>query len=71
MDNIFVKCRKYRKDNKITVRDISIISGFSEWAVYKFEQGKSSNMFILLAYLHFGLTLEGADIWQALTSYYN
>lgn len=68
MDNIFMKCRKYRKTHKITVRDISIISGFSEWAVYKFEQGKSSNMFILLAYLHYGLVLNGVDIWQALTN---
>lgn len=71
MGDIYLKCRKYRKDNKITVRDISILCGFSEWAVYKFEQGKSSNMFILLAYLHYGLTLSKGDIWQALTNCYN
>lgn len=68
MVNIFAKCREYRKRNNITVRDISIISGFSEWAVYKFEQGKSSNMFILLAYIHYGFEMSKEDIWQVLTS---
>lgn len=52
------KCREFRLENDITVKEIARLSNYSVWNVYKFEQGIIDNASILLVYLHLGLQLD-------------
>lgn len=63
------KCREFRLDNDITVKEIAELCNYSIWNVYKFEQGIIDNVSILLAYMCFGLQLDGVTIWRLLKNY--
>lgn len=63
------KCRKFRLDNDITVKEIAKLCNYSVWNVYKFEQGLVDNASILLVYMYLGLQLDRGAICQILTNY--
>lgn len=63
------KCREFRLDNDITVKEIAELCNYSIWNVYKFEQGIIDNASILLAYMYLGLQLSGVTICQILKNY--
>ena len=52
------KCREFRLENDITVKEIARLCNYSVWNVYKFEQGIIDNASILLVYLYLGLQLD-------------
>ena len=52
------KCREFRLENNITVKEIARLSNYSVWNVYKFERGIIDNASILLVYLYLGLQLD-------------
>lgn len=64
-----IKCRQFRLDNDIAVKEIAKLCNYSIWNVYKFEQGIIDNASILIAYMYFGLQLDGDTIWQLLNNY--
>lgn len=63
------KCREFRLENDITVKEISRLCNYSVWNVYKFEQGIIDNASILLVYLYLGLQLDRGTICRVLTNY--
>ena len=63
------KCRQFRLDNDITVKDIAEFCNYSVWNIYKFEQGKIDSAYILLAYMHLGLQLDKETICRVLMNY--
>ena len=63
------KCRQFRIDNNITVKDIAEFCNYSIWNIYKFEQGNVDSAYILLAYMHFGLQLDKETICRVLMNY--
>lgn len=63
------KCREFRLENNITVKEIARLCNYTVWNVYKFEQGIIDNASILLVYLYFGLQLDRGTICRVLTNY--
>ena len=63
------KCRKFRLDNDITVKEIAKLCNYSVWNVYKFEQGLVDNASILLVYMYLGLQLDRGTICRVLMNY--
>lgn len=63
------KCREFRLENNITVKEIARLCNYTVWNVYKFEQGNSDNVSIFLVYLYLGLELDRRTICQVLTKY--
>lgn len=63
------KCREFRLENDITVKEIARLCNYSVWNVYKFEQGIIDNASILLVYLYLGLQLDRRTICRVLTNY--
>jgi hypothetical protein len=63
------KCREFRLENDITVKEIARLCNYSVWNVYKFEQGIIDNASILLVYLYLGLQLDRGTICRVLTNY--
>ena len=63
------KCRKFRLDNDITVKEIAELCNYSVWNVYKFEQGLVDNASILLVYMYLGLQLDRGTICRVLMNY--
>lgn len=63
------KCREFRLENNITVKEIARLCNYSVWNVYKFEQGIIDNASILLVYLYLGLQLDRGTICRVLTNY--
>ena len=63
------KCREFRLDNDITVKEIAELCNYSIWNIYKFEQGIIDNASILLAYMYLGLQLDGVTICRVLKNY--
>lgn len=63
------KCREFRLDNDITVKEIARLCNYTVWNVYKFEQGIIDNASILLVYLYLGLQLDRGTICRVLTNY--
>lgn len=63
------KCREFRLENDITVKEIARKCKYSIWNVYKFEQGNIDNASILLVYMYLGLELDRRTICQVLTIY--
>lgn len=63
------KCREFRLENDITVKEIARLCNYSVWNVYKFEQGIVDNASILLVYLYLGLQLDRGTICRVLTNY--
>lgn len=63
------KCREFRLENKITVKEIAQLCNYTVWNVYKFEQGIIDNASILLVYLYLGLQLDRGTICRVLTNY--
>ena len=63
------KCRKFRLDNDITVKEIAKLCNYSVWNVYKFEQGLIDNASILLVYMYLGLQLDRGAICRVLMNY--
>lgn len=63
------KCREFRLENDITVKEIARLCDYSVWNVYKFEQGIVDNASILLVYLYLGLQLDRGTICRVLTNY--
>ena len=45
-------CRDIREENNLSVADFAERIGFTRQAVYNFENGKTSSMGILLAYVN-------------------
>ena len=63
------KCREFRLENNITVKDIAQHCNYTIWNVYKFEQGIIDNASILLVYMYFGLHLDRGTICRVLMNY--
>lgn len=63
------KCREFRVENNITVKEIARLCNYTVWNVYKFEQGIIDNASILLVYLYLGLQLDRGTICRVLTNY--
>lgn len=63
------KCREFRLENDITVKEIARLCNYTVWNVYKFEQGIIDNASILLVYLYLGLQLDRGTICRVLTNY--
>lgn len=63
------KCREFRLENDITVKEIAKLCNYTVWNVYKFEQGIIDNASILLVYLYLGLQLDRGTICRVLTNY--
>lgn len=63
------KCREFRLDNDITVKEIAELCNYSIWNIYKFEQGIIDNASILLAYMYLGLQLDEVTICRVLKNY--
>lgn len=63
------KCREFRLENDITVKEIARLCNYSVWNVYKFEHGIIDNASILLVYLYLGLQLDRGTICRVLTNY--
>lgn len=63
------KCREFRLENNITVKEIARLCNYTVWNVYKFEQGNIDNASILLVYLYLGLQLDRGAICRVLTNY--
>lgn len=63
------KCREFRLENNITVKEIAGLCNYTVWNVYKFEQGIIDNASILLVYLYLGLQLDRGTICQVLKNY--
>lgn len=63
------KCREFRLENDITVKEIARLCNYTIWNVYKFEQGIIDNASILLVYLYLGLQLDRGTICRVLTNY--
>lgn len=63
------KCREFRLENNITVKEIARLCNYTVWNVYKFEQGIIDNASILLVYLYLGLQLDRGTICRVLTNY--
>lgn len=62
------KCREFRLENDITVKEIARLCNYTVWNVYKFEQGIIDNASILFVYLYLGLELDRRTICQVLTN---
>lgn len=45
-------CKSIREENNLTVADFAELVGFTRQAVYNFENGKTSSMGLLLAYVN-------------------
>ena len=63
------KCREFRLENNITVKEIARLCNYTVWNVYKFEQGIIDNASILLVYLYLGLQLDRRAICRVLKNY--
>ena len=63
------KCREFRLENNITVKEIAQLCNYTVWNVYKFEQGAIDNASILLAYMYLGLQLDRGAICRVLKIY--
>lgn len=63
------KCREFRLENNITVKEIARLCNYTVWNVYKFEQGVIDNASILLVYLYLGLQLDEDTICRVLKNY--
>lgn len=63
------KCREFRLENNITVKEIARKCNYSIWNIYKFEKGFIDNASILLTYMYLGLELDRSAICQVLTIY--
>ena len=63
------KCREFRLENNITVKEIARLCNYTVWNVYKFKQGIIDNASILLVYLYLGLQLDRGTICRVLTNY--
>lgn len=63
------KCREFRLENDINVKEIARLCNYTVWNVYKFEQGIIDNASILLVYLYLGLQLDRGTICRVLTNY--
>lgn len=63
------KCREFRLENDIPVKEIARLCNYTVWNVYKFEQGIIDNASILLVYLYLGLQLDRGTICRVLTNY--
>ena len=63
------KCREFRLENNITVKEIARLCNYTVWNVYKFEQGIIDNASILLVYLYLGFELDRRTICRVLTNY--
>lgn len=63
------KCREFRLENNITVKEIARLSNYTVWNVYKFEQGIVDNASILLVYLYLGLQLDRRTLCRVLKNY--
>lgn len=63
------KCREFRLENDVTVKEIAKLCNYTVWNVYKFEQGIIDNASILLVYLYLGLQLDRGTICRVLTNY--
>lgn len=63
------KCREFRLENSITVKEIARLCNYTVWNVYKFEQGIIDNASILLVYLYLGLQLDRGTICRVLRNY--
>ena len=63
------KCRDFRLENNITVKEIARLCNYTVWNVYKFEQGIIDNASILLVYLYLGLQLDRGTICRVLKNY--
>lgn len=63
------KCREFRLENNITVKEIARLCNYTVWNVYKFEQGIIDNASILLVYLYLGLQLDRETLCLILTNY--
>lgn len=63
------KCRQFRLDNDITVKEIAKLCNYSIWNIYKFEQGIIDNASILLTYMYLGLQLDKGTICRVLMNY--
>ena len=63
------KCRQFRIDNDIAVKDIAKFCNYSIWNIYKFEQGIVDSAYILLAYMYFGLKLDKETVCRVLMKY--
>lgn len=64
-----IKCREFRLENNITVKEIARLSNYTVWNVYKFEQGIIDNASILLVYLYLGLQLDRGTLCRVLKNY--
>lgn len=63
------KCREFRLENNITVKEIARLSNYTVWNVYKFEQGIIDNASILLVYLYLGLQIDRGTLCRVLKNY--
>lgn len=63
------KCREFRLENNITVKEIARLCNYTVWNIYKFEQGIVDNASILLVYLYLGLQLDRGTICRVLKKY--
>lgn len=63
------KCREFRLDNDITVKEIAERCNYSIWNIYKFEQGIIDNASILITYMYLGLKLDMETICRVLKNY--
>lgn len=62
-------CRDFRIANNITIVSIAEMSNYSKWNVYKFEQGRLTNLNIFLVYLALGLDIDRRILWQVLKTF--
>lgn len=63
------KCREFRLENNITVKEIAQLCNYTVWNVYKFEQGIIDNASILFVYLYLGMKLDRGTICRVLKNY--
>lgn len=55
-------CKSWRRENKITGKEVAEKSGYSLWNVYAYEAGRNDNVRILLAYIALGLSLDQQNV---------
>lgn len=59
-EKIYEQCKNFRVNElKITRRQMSIKTGLTVNQIFHFENGRSTNMFVLLAYIKLGMRLGG------------
>lgn len=57
LKTIGAKARRYRLEQKFTVKELSKALGYTINTIYKFERGELNNSIILAEYIKRGLTL--------------